>query len=33
MGAGTTLATLGTLATGACGTLLIAFGLLDEHAV
>ena len=36
MGTGTTLATvatLGALATGTCGTLLIAFGLLDEHAV
>ena len=33
MGTGTTLATLGALATGTCGTLLIALGLLDEYAV
>ena len=33
LAAGTTLTTLGALATGTCGTLLIAFGLLDEYAV
>ena len=28
-----TLTTLGALATGTCGTLLITLGLLYEHAV
>ena len=31
--AGTTLTTLGALATGTCGTLLVTLGLLDEGTV
>lgn len=32
-GTGTTVATLGTLATGTCRTFLVTFGLLYERAV